>query len=84
MSDMVLKSKNTGLEVQKLREDDDDEDDEDEEDDDDETAAERHALRRDAEIIGVLVKEFTDTLYFLLTRAALRLTVTKLCIAETC
>jgi hypothetical protein len=85
MSDMVLKSKNTGFEVLKLRDDDDDDDDDDEDDidDDDATAAERQALRRDAEVIALHVKEFADTLYFLLlTRAALRLTVIKLCICD--
>ena len=77
MSEMVLKSKNTGFEVLKLRDAGDD--------DDDATAAERQALRRDAEVIAVYVQELADTLYFLLpSRATLRITVIKLCICNGC
>ena len=67
---MVLKSKNTGFfEVLKLRDAGDD--------DDDATAAERQALRRDAEVFAVYVQELADTLYFLLpSRATLRITET--------
>ena len=53
---MVLKSKNTGFEVLKLRDVDVDDDNDDGTDDDDTTAAERQALRRDAEVIAVHVK----------------------------
>ena len=73
---MVLKSKNTGFEVLKLRDAGDD--------GDDATAAERQALRRDAEVIIADVQKLADTYFLLPSRATLRITVTKLCICNDC